>query len=286
VAGRILRSPNTLLWVAALVVGLLFPFSSAIADEDDEYEFSRPFITEYPEADSELRLSFFIVNGDREPGRITRFPRTLQENGLLGRTHLVRLLAEYAFRHNASIEVEIPWANFDPVSGSSVSHFGDIELGLKFVTSEDEDRGTATAFGLEVKAPTGSNALGIGSDTKWELEPFVVFGKKHGRWETIGVVRLGFILNEPAGEASETELGFDVSVLRHLSERWEALVEVNGEHGLRGEEAGATLVTITPGLKWRPSAHRREQIGVGASFPVTGPREFASRVFVMLFKPL
>ncbi len=270
VTGRLLHFPRLLLLLAALAAGLFVPMESATADEEDEYEFSRPFITEYPEADTELRLSFFVIKGDREPGR----------------THLVRLLAEYAFRHNASIEIEIPWANFRPVGGSSVSHVGDIELGLKFVTGESEARGTATALGLEVRAPTGSSALGIGSSSVWELEPFFVFGRRHGDWETIGVVRLGFLFNEPAGEPSETELGFDLSLLRHLSERWQALVEINGEHGLRGEEAGATLVTLTPGLKWRPNPHRGEQIGIGASFPVTGPREFTSRVFLMLFKPM
>ena len=93
---------------------------------------------------------------------------------------------EYAFNRSFSIEIGIPYVNLDPDDGASSSALGNIEVGLKFANFVFEDAGILLGYGFAVGLPTGSPDKGIGSDTEWELEPFLNAGIKRGSFELIG----------------------------------------------------------------------------------------------------
>jgi hypothetical protein len=80
----------------------------------------------------------------------------------------------------------------------------------------------------------------------------------------------------------ETELAYDASFLFHVAARIQTLVELNGETVLSGEEAGAGLVSLSPGIKLAPLAGRPLFVGLGGSFPL-GNQELDARLNVSLF---
>jgi hypothetical protein len=60
-----------------------------------------------------------------------------------------------------------------------------------------------------------------------------------------------------------------MSGLYHVSNRFQGLLEVNGDVVLSGEEAGTGLVRISPGIKFAPFTTRAFFLGVGVSIPLS-----------------
>ncbi|MEE8361238.1 MAG: hypothetical protein V3R71_03740, partial [Gemmatimonadales bacterium] len=111
----------------------------------------------------------------------------------------IEVEGEYAFHRSFSIELVVPYVRLEPDDGPATSALGNIEVAFKFANFAFEDAGILIGYGLEVGLPTGSPDEGIGSDTEWELEPFLNAGIKRGPFELIGWARFGIPVNLPEG---------------------------------------------------------------------------------------
>ena len=80
----------------------------------------------------------------------------------------------------------------------------------------------------------------------------------------------------------ETEFHYDVAALFHFNERLQGLLELNGETGLSGEDAGEGMVRLWPGVKFAPFPDTNLMVGIGASFPL-GDDEVDAGLRVSLF---
>lgn len=231
-------------------------------DPGDPYglHFSHPLITESPSPDTKARLDYFLQH--------------LDDGDEQGFVHTVRLEAEYAFHPTLSLEVDVPFTFLDPEEGFSESAFDTVEIGLKGANFAFAEYGLLLGYGIELGLPTGDDAKGIGSDYELEIEPFLDAGFQCGRLELVAFARFGIPTNQNADEEVENELGFNASALFHVTRELMALVEFDGETALNGEESGATVANVTPGLKVRPFEQVGLEIGAGVSVPITGREEF------------
>jgi len=260
-----------------LLVGIIAFGNSARAQHDHEHDdegsdhshlhFSHPLVAESPSPDTKVRLDHFFgdIGGD-EPGS----------------SNVLRLEAEYAFHPSFSVEVNVPYVFLSPDDGASVSRLGNTEVGLKFGNFAFAEHGVLLGYGLEVGLPTGSDGTGIGSDHILEIEPFLNVGYKRDMLEAIGFAAFGIPTNQEEGEEIETEFAYNLSVLYHLSQRVEAVVELDGETVLSGEEDEA-IANLSPGFKLKPLAATPLQIGFGVGFPLTTDRAFDVRTVFSLF---
>ncbi len=188
---------------------------------------------------------------------------------------------EYAFNRSFSIEIGIPYVTLDPNDGASTSALGNIELALKFANFVFEDAGILLGYGFAVGLPTGSPDKGIGSDTEWELEPFLNAGIKRGPLELVGWARFGIPVNLPEGEEVENDFHYDFSALVHAKSWLQVLVELRGKLALNGEEAGTGRVRLAPGIKVAPFGPRLF-LGLGVSLPLS-EEELDARVRIAGF---
>jgi hypothetical protein len=235
--------------------------------------FSHPLISESPSPDTKIRLDYFFmdVEGEHEEGEE-------EEGGGGFKDHTLRLEAEYAFSRNISIEVDVPYTFIDPDQGSGTDHFNNIEVGLKLATFIFEQYGLLLGGGIEFGIPTGDDKKGIGSDHIIEIEPFLSMGYKYNDFELVSFVSLGFPVNQDDGEDESDEFGYNVSLLYHLTDDIEALLEFDGEVALNGEEDGESVLNIDPGIKILPFKNKDIHIGFGAGFPLTEDEAFEYRL--------
>ena len=234
----------------------------ATAQEDHEHEepsethhrglhFSHPLFTESVTPDTKVRLDFGRVWEDEENESELEFE------------------AEYGLHRSFSILALIRYVFLDAEAEPSVSSLGSVEIALKFANFAFEEAGVLLGYGIGVGLPTGDDEVVGGSGHLWELEPFLNIGFKHGRLELVGFTIFGIPVNQAEGEEVETELKYDVSTLYHITPRIQGLVELNGGVVLSGEEAGAGLVVISPGIKVAPLPTRALFIGIGGSIPLS-----------------
>jgi len=234
--------------------------------------FSHPLISESPSPDTKIRLDYFFmdIEGESEEGE--------EEQGGGLKNHTIRLEAEYAFSRNISIEVDAPYTFIDPEEGSGEDHFNNIEVGLKLASFIFEQYGLLLGGGIEFGIPTGDDAKGIGSDHIVEIEPFLSMGYKYNNFELVSFVSLGFPVNQDDGEDESDEFGYNVSLLYHLTNGIEALLEIDGEVALNGEEDGESVLNIDPGIKILPFNNKDIHIGFGVGFPLTEDEAFEYRL--------
>lgn len=275
-----LRRPATAGMVAAAVMLLGGGFvygheagdagnSSAGHSPEGALHFSHPLIAESPSPDTKVRFDYFFRDVDHE--------------GEKAREHTMRLEGEYAFDPAFSVEIDVPYELRHPDEGSNATHSGTVEVGLKFANFAFAEQGLLLGYGIELGLPTGDDEKEIGSDHLFEFEPYFDFGLRRGDVEVVGFVSFGVPTNQADGEEVETELGYNLSALYHVTSRLAGLVELDGESALSGEEDGTSVVNITPGVKFRPFADSNLQVGVGVSFPVSGEREFDVQTILSLF---
>lgn len=233
----------------------------------DGLHFSHPLVTESVSPDTKLRFDYDF--GDLE-GDAT-------ENG-------IGLEGEYAFHRSFSIEIGVPYVFANPEAGSADLRLGNIEVGLKFANYAFEDAGLLLGYGMEFGLPTGDDDTGIGSDNIIELEPFLNLGLKTGKWEWIGFAKFGIPTNQDPGQEIETEFGLNLSSLYHVTDRVQALLELDGEAVLSGEEAGEeSEYFLTPGFKVTPFSHQQFRAGAGLRFPLSKDTELQFMTLVSLF---
>lgn len=174
---------------------------------------------------------------------------------------------EYAFHRSFSVEVVVPYVRLEPNDESATSALGNIEVAFKFANFAFEDAGILIGYGFAVGLPTGTPEKGIGSDREWELEPFLNAGIKRGPFELIGWARFGIPVNLGEGEEVENDFNYDFSALVHAKQWLQVLLELNGELALNGEEAGAGLASLSPGIKVAPVGPQLF-LGLGVSIPL------------------
>lgn len=233
--------------------------------------FSHPLIAESPSPDTKIRIDFNSLD--------------IQAGDEVGRESGVQLEAEYAFHPSFSIEVDVPWVSLDPEGEPKVSGLGNIGLGFKFANFAFADQGVLLGYGLELGLPTGDDEKGTGSSNLLEVAPFLAVGYKHRKLELVSFLEFGIPThqNEEKGQEVETELGFNLSALYHVSSRWQALLELDGEEVLSGEEEGHSVLNLTPGVKFRPVAGKSLLVGAGVSFPLSNEEEFDTRLVGSVF---
>ena len=236
--------------------------------------FSHPLITESPSPDTKIRLDYFFLNDVRE-----------NEEGEedVHNEHTIRVEAEYAFNRNVSLELNVPYTFIDPEEGSNADHLNNVEIGLKLASFIFERYGLLLGGGIEFGLPTGDDDKDIGSDHILDIEPNLSMGYKNGKLEFVSFVSLGFPVNQDNDEDESDEFGYNASLLYHLTNSIEALVELDGEVALNGEEDGQSILNVDPGIKVKPFSNKRLALGIGAGFPVTDDESFDYRLVGSLF---
>ena len=228
-----------------------------------------------------MRLDYFFldVDGeveDEELGEEGEGPSKFKES-------TIRLELEYAFNRNISVEADIPYTFLDVNQGSDENNFNNIDVGLKLATFVLEEYGILLGGGIEFGLPTGNDRKGIGSDNIIEIEPFADFGVQIQDFELIGFLSLGFPVNQNGDQDEGDELGYSMSMLYHLGDILELLLEFNGETVLNGEEDGESVLNIDPGIKVAPFNNKDLKFGFGAGFPLTDDEEFRYRLIGSVF---
>ncbi|RMH20562.1 MAG: transporter, partial [Gemmatimonadetes bacterium] len=242
---------------------LLLPLTLALApvsvraqeEECDEghhhhIHFSHPIFTESVSPDDKVRLDWAGTFAEDED------------------EHEIEFEGEYTFADWFSIEVAAPYAFVSETGEETENAFGNLEVALKFANYAFEDRGVLLGYGVEFGLPTGDPDKGIGDDHIVEIEPFFNIGIKTGDLELVGWTRFGIPTNQDEGEEVETEFHYDAAALYHFNRRLQGLLELNGDVGLSGEEAGEGTVSLGPGVKFAPFFDNAFMVGIGASFPL------------------
>ena len=230
--------------------------------------FSHPLIAESPSPDTKVRFDYvFEDESGEEPGK----------------RHSIRVELEYAFRPWLSVEGDFPYSVFDPDGDRTRSHFDTVEFGVKLASMAFADHGILVGGGLELGLPTGDTSKRIGSSHLWEIEPFLDLGLKLGSFELATFISPAIPTNENGEDEADLELGWNVSLLYHVTGRIEGLLEFDGERIFGGEEAGHTTAQITPGVKVAPFANHPLKVGASVSFPISADQDFHVRSFVSIF---
>ncbi len=222
--------------------------------------FLHAIIGESPMPDTKIRLAYFY--------------RSLDEDGEKADEHNLGLELEYAFNPFFSVELGIPYTIIDPEEESSESNVNNIELGLKFANYAFSAQRLLLGYGIEFVLPTGNDEKGIGSSHIYEVEPFFSLGYKAGELELVGFVFFGIPFNQDKDEEIETELSYTFSALYPVSKNIKALLELDGETVLSGEEEGESVLNLSPGILLSPFNIHNIHIVLGASFPISNKKEF------------
>lgn len=263
--------------IAALgfITSMFILIGTSIADEvhehthKEELHFSHPLIAESPSPDTKIRLDYQY--------------RDVDSGGEKEKENLIRLEGEYAFHKTISLEFDISYLFLDPEGEKSESALEEFEIGLKLANFAFAQHHILLGYGIEFGIPVGDEEKGIGSSHIFEYEPFFSFGYMRDELEIVAFTSFGIPTNQREGEEIETEFGFNLSLLYHVTPTIEGLLELDGESVLSGEERGKSVVNITPGIKVKPFSDRDFKAGLGVSFPVSDKEDFDIQVIASLF---
>lgn len=258
-------------WILSWPFAILLATSSAFAEGDHGHEpplhFAHPLITESPSPDNKVRIDYVHSNRIGEEGE----QHTLQVGG------------EYAYSPSLSIEAALPYTYLDPEGSGSEQALDSAEVALKCANFTFADRGLLLGGGLELGLPTGDDSKGIGSNNVLEVEPFLDFGYKRGRLQTVGVLAVGFPTNADTDEA-DREYAWNLSFLYHVTPWVQALLEFDGERIEGGEEGGFDTANVVPGVKVRPIAGSTLTLGAAVRLPLgVNEREFHAMPLASVF---
>lgn len=240
--------------------------SLALLDENGEahhhdhgrFHLTHPIITESPLPENKVRINYLFTH----------------DNG--GEEHEIEFVGEIAFTEWFGVEFGIPYVFVDGKNGDADSDtFGNAEVAFKFACFCLEDQGIVLGGGVAFGLPTGDDRKGIGSNNEFEIEPFVSAGVVRGPVEIVAVLGLGIPTNEDEDEEDEVDLEFlfNFSFLYHCSDQIAFLVELNGETIASGDE-DETVITIAPGVVFRPDPHGPLNIGCAVRIPVSDDSEY------------
>jgi hypothetical protein len=138
-------------------------------------------------------------------------------------------------------------------------------------------------YGVEFGLPTGSDSKGIGSSHIIEVAPYFGAGLKKPKVEVVGFSSISVPTNKRTGDEDATTLAYQVSFLFKPTPSVQPMIEIDGQTGLNGLERGNTVVSLSPGIKFRPLHSEHWQIGFGAGFPITARKDFDTRIVASAF---
>ena len=172
---------------------------------------------------------------------------------------------------------------FNPDVGNTEHNLDNVELGLKYANFTFEETGLLIGGGIELGLPTGDDDNGIGSDHVLEVEPFVDFGFKKNQYEIVGILGFGIPTNTNGEDEADWELGWNLSLLYHMTSKLKTLLEFDGESVYGGEEDEFDAINITPGIKFQATDNPNLEMGLGVSFPLSNDKDFHLHTILSLF---
>jgi hypothetical protein len=263
-------------FLLAALLALAVAVTPAQHDDDDhdhdhhhgKLHFSHPIIVESPSPDTKVRFDYFYFRREDEDGE-----RFVDHEG--------RIEAEYAFRPEFSIEVNLPY-NFRRRRGMpAVGHADNMEMSFKFANFHFGEHGVLPTYGISFDIPTGSDT-GVGTSHVVGVAPFAGLGYLHKRVQVIGIAELGFPANRPAGDDEHgRELEYGIATIYQFHPHFQGLLEFDGSHGFTGSEPGRSVLNISPGIKFLHGHHWQTGLSLGA--PVTKAKEFKLRTVFSVF---
>ena len=184
------------------------------------------------------------------------------------------------------IEVEPSIVSVFPHNSGSHSGFGDTSLVAKALLFET--RNTTLLSLLDVKIPTGNEALGLGSGMA-TISPGI------GMWRDLGrrFALQSFIgFDIPAGGTTNTDpdvtVNYGAALAKTITPKDTPLfgnltffVEFNGSSDM-GSNNDTTVVSILPGARW--NLGHGFWLMPGVEFPITGRDEFDNRIWFSVLK--
>ncbi len=184
------------------------------------------------------------------------------------------------------IEVEPSVVSIFPKDGNDHSGFGDTSFVTRLMLFES--RNTTLLSLLNVKIPTGNEALGLGSGMT-TISPGI------GMWRDLGghFALHGFLgLDVPSGGKSnddpDTTVNYGVALAKTVTPKdtpffgnLTFFVECNGSSDM-GSHGDTTAVSILPGARW--NLGHEFWLMPGVEFPVTGRDEFDNRIWFSVLK--
>jgi hypothetical protein len=240
----------------------------ALASEEGEgseagepLEFSHPLVSNTPQPETYVRFLYDYFNE----------PRHEHEPG--ADRHRLTVGAEYAPIRSLGLELFVPYTFLNPDEGSSTDRLDNLELSAKYASFAFEEHGLLLGGGLALDLPTGDEDKGIGSSHTVVIEPFLDFGYKLNRFELIGFTNFGFPVNEGHEDEADLELSWNLSFLYRIKDRFQYLLEFEGEHDFGGENDGFNVVNISPGIKYMVLKNRLS-LGASVRLPLTQDKEF------------
>ena len=261
---------HRLVFVAALltIVAAAGFGREALASEEGEggeagehLEFSHPLVSNTPQPENYVRFTYDYLNE----------PRHHDEPGADRHTLAVNL--EYALLRSFSLELQVPYTFLNPDEGSSTSRLDNLELIGKYGSYAFAEHGLLLGGGLVLHLPTGNEDKGIGSSHVVVIEPFLDFGYRANRFELIGFTNFGFPVNEGHEDEADLELSWNLSFLYRITDRFQYLLEFEGEHDFGGENDGFNVVNISPGIKYMVLKNRLS-LGASVRLPLTQDKKF------------
>ncbi len=220
------------------------------------------FRMEAPFVERNFRLDYDFTNNLHEP--------LADESQIFGEIN-------YSFNEQFGVNLASPFLMRDHDDGTESAGFGDLEAGVRYVAiGYEEEAQFKLAFGLAVEAPTGDVGEELGEGLTF-LEPQVLALRKLPDYT---FVQTQVALGIPTESGETTEFVYNVGMGRIYPTRPDsfgfynptATLELNGVTGVGGAEAGASILDITPGLRW--SVGKKTFAGVALSVPLTEEREF------------
>jgi len=194
----------------------------------------------------------------------------------------------YSFTEKFGLIFSVPYLIHDNFIEPNASGFSDLAVGARYVAVGSEQQALfKMAYALNVFVPTGDEDRDLG-EGQAVLEPELLT-----QWiltdQSFAQLQLALGIPTVSGHTTEFEynagLGYvfkDVSTCDCFAYPT-AIFEINGFTGLGGVEAGTSILDFTTGLRW--SVGQKTFAGIGASIPLTGPREFETQfLFSLIYR--
>ena len=187
---------------------------------------------------------------------------------------------------NLSLTLDSEWLHLSPrdAEEESTSGFGNLGTTLKYSFFRSDPHEAIASFALEAEIPTGSAE--VGAERFVAFRPFFLYGKGFGDlpdgfdWLRPFAVQGDFGPEISTDHETTTSFVHNIALqysipylqssVNDIGLRWPLanlipVVELNFEHGLKGEESGTTSAIATPGLVYMDGW---VEVGVAGRFPL------------------
>lgn len=187
----------------------------------------------------------------------------------------------WALNSRMILIVGAPLASINPYDGPSTTGIGDTEVGLQFLAYGGESSLFFTALNFSV--PTGDSDRDLG-DGHLKVEPRALwlYDFRQGTY-----FQSVFSWETPVSTTGEpSEFHYEMALFHTIlaTRDWRVfrfftpIIELNGLTQLTEEGHGRTVLDVTGGVRW--VVRGANEIGLGASYPMAGRRDFDELVIM------